>query len=385
MNHSHPLYADQMTVHKHQMFYDETNNFRKLILNKERGTLNTDKIEFNNTIFYLGGIALFDGYKTEHDLSEAFGAFKLKVNKEKTEIKFEDVAKKDFLSVLKSAHLNNYLKLLVEHKVCIHYQSIDVIYMITTELIDEYPVIEKFYEQYPQYYFEVMSSNICAYFKDVMHTVFRENRAEFLGFISETNFPYIKTSKEFIDQFIDFIKVIGTKKNQKQIAMILSVFENLPNKAKVYTDDYTIEQDTLLLMSSFSGYYWHRIVTLSNCTHIFDQEDHVQESFGETSINLKPIFKFVDSKSDFRIQMSDILIGFVRKFTDYHLKESIESIKENFSKMNTYQKECLKFYLLLEDFSEEVCPFFFLAVLPIGDKAKMSEVANFYKQELNLA
>lgn len=381
----HPLYADQMAVHKHQMFYDETNNFRKLILNKEQATLNTDKIEFNNTIFYLGGIALFEGYKSENDLKESFDTFKLKVNKDKKEIKFEDVAKKDFLSVLKSAHLNNYLKVLVEHKVCIHYQSIDVIYMITTELIDEFPVIEKFYELYPQYYFEVMSSNICAYFKDVMHTVFRENRADFLNFISDTNFPEIMDSKNFLDQFIDFIKSIKTQKNLKQIEMILNVFENLPNKAKVYTDDYTIEKDTLLLINSFSGYYYSRISTLSNCTHTFDQEDHIQKSFAKNPTNLKTTFEFVDSKNDFRIQMSDILIGFVRKFTDYHLHENMDKIKDNFRKMNLYQKQCLANYLFLEDFSEDICQFFFLAILPISDKEKLSKVANFYKQELNIA
>lgn len=380
----HPLYARQMASYKHHLFYDETNNFRKLILDKEQTALNTDNGEFNNTIFYLGGIALINGYNAEDELRDAFLKFKNKVNKQKQEIKFDDVAKRDFLSVLKSAHLNQFLKLLVDYKVCIHYQAIEVIYMITTDLIDEIQVIEQFYELYPAYAYELRTSNICPYFKNTLHSVFRQNSEAFLQFVSETNFPKIRNSEEFINQFIAFIKGIKTKDNLRQIEMILDVFESIPDKSEVYCDGYPVENNKLMLVNSFSGYYYHRITTLSNSIHTFDQEDEIQIALRNLPEHVKNNFSFIDSKTDFRIQMSDILIGFVRNFMDYHIQETIESSKNNFKKMNNFQKECIANFLILEDESQKNCPFFLLSVLPEGDKAKMYQIVNFYKAELNL-
>ncbi len=381
----HPLHSQQMKSQKHQMFYDETNNFRKLVLNKNLGNLNTDRIEFNNTIFYLGGIAFANGYSKEVELKQTYEAFKQRVNRTKIELKFDDVAKNDFFSVLKSAHLKQYLKLLIEYNVCIHYQAIDMIYMIVTDLIDEHPIVKKFYELYPQYSYELMDSNICASFKDVLHSIFNENTIIFLEFINRTNFPYIHNSEIFVNQFIDFIKNLKTTDNQIKIQLILSVFERIENKADLFMDGYPAPDESLLLINSFSGCYYHRITTLSNCSHVFDEEEDIQESVLHSSHNTNTLIKFVDSLTDYRIQMSDILIGFVRKFVDYHLKESFDIIKDNFRKMNPFQKECLENYLKLEDLSNDVCEFFFLSVIPLSDKDKLYKAVNFYKQELGLA
>ncbi|MCK4083767.1 hypothetical protein HCY52_08050 [Acinetobacter radioresistens] len=380
----HPLHKENMLTHKHQMFYDESNNFRKLILDKEIRSLNIDRPEFNNSIFYLGGIAFKYGCNNELEIERAYFDFKNTVNKTKEELKFDDVAQNDFFSVLKSPHLYKFLKLLVTHEVCIHYQSIDMIYMVVTDLIDEYEVIGLFYKLYPMYTFELGSSNICAYFKNVLQKVFNENKATFFDFIGRTNFPQISDSEKFIIEFIEFIKSIRTDENRNKISMILNVFENIEDKGSIFIDGYPEPENNLILVNSFSGMYCHRIATLSNCIHIFDEEEGIQDAVIEMNKNSDTKIGFVDSIADFRIQMSDIMIGFVRKFTDYHLTESFETIRNNFYKMNPFQKQCIGNYLKLEDYSEDICEFFFLAVLPLSDKEKMCKVAHFYKTELGL-
>lgn len=369
---------------KHQMFYDESNNFRKLLLNRETAQLNTDSENFTNNLFYLGGIAFADGYQKEGDLKDAYEKFKNQVNKNKTELKFDDVAQNDFLSVLKSPHLKNYLKMLCDHDVSIHYSIVDMIYLTVTDLIDEMPVIDSFYSLYPQYRPELQRGQVGFQFKDIMYGIFNENRADFLRFMSQTNFPNIADSTEFIKQFLTFAHSLKTPENKSKIDMIIQVFSDFSSPETVYVDGYPASTDSVPLITSFGGVYYQRILTLKNCSHTFDIESEIQAAVLKLNEGSTTAVQFIDSKQDYKVQMSDIFIGFLRKFHDYHLATPLDEIKANFGKMNIFQKECIKSFITLDDVSETRCIYFLHRALAISDTTKLFEVINFYKTELGM-
>jgi len=372
-----------MQFHKHHMFYDETNNFRKLILDREEGTLNTDRDDFKNNVFYLGGIALTNNYAKEASLKNAFDVFKQSVAPNNEELKFENVAKRDFLSVLKSTHLNRFLKLLTEYDVCIHYSACDMIYLAVTELIDELEVINSFYALYPQYKNELINRHVGAHLKNTLHGIFNTHRSEFLAFMVQTNFPKIQDSAVFFPQLLCFIESLRNNENTTDVDMILNVYNHIEDPSDVYVDGYDQPEKGLLLINNFAGCYLMRTSTLTNCIHTFDREVAIQDVVLKANKSTTIDLEFVDSKSDYRIQMSDIFIGFFRKFFDYALSEPFERIRESFNQMNPSQKECLRYFFKILNYSEQNCEYFTLYVMSIDDKEKSERVFKYYQNALS--
>jgi hypothetical protein len=112
---------------KFALYYDETNNIRKFLLTND----GTNVAEHKN--FVLGGIALQEGQALPEiaSLRDALG-----MQDNASEIKFKHVASGDFEAVLASRKMARFLAWLTEHRLAIHYSSINIVYWSIVDIVD---------------------------------------------------------------------------------------------------------------------------------------------------------------------------------------------------------------------------------------------------------
>ena len=83
--------------------------------------------------FVLGGIVLEEGHALP-DLTPLRA--QLRMNSNAPEIRFAHVAKGDFETVLTSTKLRTVLSWIIEHRIMIHYSSVNIIYWAIVDIID---------------------------------------------------------------------------------------------------------------------------------------------------------------------------------------------------------------------------------------------------------
>lgn len=120
---------------KFAFFYDETNNIRKFTLT-DAGT----NVEVHKN-FVLGGIVLQEGQALP-DIAPLRQALGMQDNA--PEIKFKHVASGDFEAPLALRKMTLFLAWLTEHRLAIHYSSINVVYWSIVDIVDSIIASKRF-------------------------------------------------------------------------------------------------------------------------------------------------------------------------------------------------------------------------------------------------
>nr|WP_321355615.1 DUF3800 domain-containing protein [uncultured Draconibacterium sp.] len=321
-------------------YYDETNNIRKFYLNEE---------SFNcvsGVNFIVGGV-LYEGSNSTFDIENLKDQIRLQ--KTANEIKLKHIAKGDFIDCLKSEKLKYFLKWLLDSDLYVHYTSLNILYFSIVDLIDSALMNFEKYHELGRWYIDLM--------KNDFYRVAKQEEDTVIKLFYKFEYPNIKKDKalEFIDNLIE---IITPYEDIEEFHFGITSFRQLLQQSKKTGElPFVMNEEDFILLKDFSNFYMNPIYMFVNSEHIFDREDGIEEEIRKYEIindgKIINNFKFVDSKEEQLVQISDVFIGILGKFTTYINNSSLSNLDKSISTMNPMQIENLKLIHELIDKSDE--------------------------------
>ena len=328
---------------KYIFFYDETNNYRKVrITNKG---FNDPNVLLDN--YTLGGICYEKGKQKEPD--EMITQLKLQPNQELKAKKFFK-GENDFKQCISNKRIKIILDW-INNNAFIHYSDIDAIYFSVIDIVDS--ICNNFRAK-------LFPDELFIAFKDELYWAIRNDLEYFIDLCKKTNYPNIskENQKNFCEGLIEII-------NKKQFHNTLNLFKEMILEAESYDDlVFLRDNEPNTIMESFSYVKQQRCIIFNNSIHIFDREvidekymdnEYMIQNNGKRFEN----FKFIDSKDEINIQISDIIIYLIAKYLKFLTFYSSESIKRDVASLKCEARNNLRTLLRIIDKSNQENIFFF--------------------------
>lgn len=342
------------------LYFDETNNFRKLAL-VEKGTNNP----IENKSFVLGGLAR----TTQEPIQFDSLLKKLNLQKNAPEIKFKHISHKqaDFLDILKSKRLLQIFKWINDDEtLLIHSFSTNYFFYVLTDIVDEAFSIEA---NRPAIMFHLE-------LKSALYDATKPNADFFLKQLYAFNYPKISSENvcTFIELLIDYIE-----SRQYELLNEMEDFHTeflrqlIKPLRKSESLDFFSKDDENTLFSEYALVYAQRVVPFENAKLIFDREYAIEDSI-EDMLQDFDNFEFKDSKEDVGIQIADVIVGFISKLYSYVDGADIEQMLEDVNEMTQEQRLVLKLYFDLEERADKACRYLLQHIQPNSSREKMYQL-----------
>jgi hypothetical protein len=327
-----------------RFYYDETNNIRKFYVQEN---------DFNSSFdlnFVLAGIVVENNIP---DFTTFLDSLKLQSNIK--EIKFKHIAKGTLTECLKSKKLSSFFKLLAESDLYIHYSIINIFYYSIVDIVDSAisnsPAALKAGLQF--------AMNL----KNDLYKLSKFEKESVIELFYSYQYPNIK--KESILGFVrDLTGLFQKYENTQEFHFGLTSLKQILNESeKIESLPFIMNETDYILLKDFSQFYLRPLYTFKNSKHFFDREDQIEpiiDSFKlvDKGTIFKP-YRFIDSKEDMLIQLSDILTGFIGKFSEFINTHSKKEIMVIVKTLDDIQKRNLCLYLnILEKSNNKNVGFF---------------------------
>ncbi|MCK1538259.1 MULTISPECIES: DUF3800 domain-containing protein [unclassified Bradyrhizobium] len=300
------------------MYYDETNNIRRL--HTRADGLNVREPKY----FVIAGIA-YRGPPRELNIDDL--RQRCRIQKTTKDIKLEHIAKGDFLQLLAAQKLESFLRWVIEKGFAVHYSVMDPLYWSTVDIIDS---ILTEYEKHQLLPFH-------GQLKDALYTILRFNLADTVDLFRRYSYPDVGSQRRN-----DFISELRGRLEERE--PLLGHFEYMMLKGvlqiaeKLDALPYLEDEQANVLVESFGPFYVGRICLFKNSHHILDVEKVIEEYLGAEVFmdgdRRLENFRFVVSHEEPGVQASDVIAGLLGKFfalvqvTD---RDQLCSIRENLS------------------------------------------------------
>ncbi len=328
---------------KYIFYYDETNNYRKVRITKKG--LSNFKVLFDN--YTLGGICFKkNNQKDSKDLISKLG---LQSNQElKSRTFFR--GKNTFKECIQHKKLNIILNWVLNNAY-IHYADIDVIFFSVIDIVESV-CNNKIAKLFPRDLIEM--------FEDELYCAIMNNFYFFLDICKETGYPNVTGEKIriFCKGLIDIIDKEHGKNNTLELLKQL-IKESLYNNDLIFLK-YN-EEGTL--MESFYSLRQQRCIIFKNSVHIFDKEIIDEKKMNEEYMvfndgNKLKNYKFLDSKDETNIQISDIIIYLIAKYLNFLSHCSNKVVDNDIKALNEIGRDNLNTLIQIIDKSNNESIFF---------------------------
>ncbi|WP_439871191.1 DUF3800 domain-containing protein [Pseudomonas syringae] len=323
------------TNKKLKIYYDETNNIRKLLLT-ENG-FNVSK--YDN--FVLGGVVV-DADKDVGDLVDLRRI--LKIQKNAPEIKFDMIAKGDFESALDYRKLGQYFSWLLENDIKIHYTNMNILNWSVLDIVESIVAEESFKQYFP----------IHRELKNELYRMVTCDVPAFLSILKSYSYPNIDRSEtqNFLKEVRDFVlKHLPLQPNRA-----LVILKEVLLKAQHLTElAFLVDETPDYVIKGFEDIFLNRVARFKNSVHVFDEEETVQEAIEGIRImdgSRVVDFSFKDSKLVPGIQLADMMVGFLGKYFTFIERTPAHVLVQKKNKLNALQKENLKLFRQLVEKSD---------------------------------
>lgn len=345
---------------RHVFYYDETNNPRKFYVKES---------EFSTSFrsnFVLGGL-VFENPET--NLDGLFSGLKLQGNIQ--DVKLKHLTHGKFSECLDSQKLNYFLEYLLDKKIPVHFQWVNLLYWSTADIVDSciansevaMKVADEMHEKVKDDFYRLTKGKVDE-FIDLFYryrypNVDKENVIPFLTELESLFYPEI-LQEELHFGLEALRQILGESKKKKKLPFL------------------TNEKD-YMLMREFGEFYIDPVGIFKNSQHIFDNEATVQNKMSKLKImdgdqEIRN-YSFVDSADHRPIQASDIYVGMMGKFSTFLNSSSHEEIV---SEMNAWSKvQRRNSYLLIRimNYSAEINPGFIHSIDSHWERDKVSVIS----------
>lgn len=311
---------------KYYIFYDESNNYRKVTIKKRKFNI------ANDGNFVLAGIMSF-----EKDTSLTFLELKRKfilMNNIGNEIKYKQVFHGDFLTVLGSSKLKILFKIINDYDFYVHFYNFNILHWGIIDIIESLLVDKN--------NLHGMRRNLIS----GLHEIAKKDKIQFIGILGEYKFPDVKDRKGFIKRLSDFIEhhyldiEYSDDFEVTDIEILRHITKSYDERELTFVED----GDEGIFVENFLQVYINKVIGLPNAEHFFDKEDHIEKLFEDFENLFETTFPnvhFIESESDVRIQLSDLLAGFFAKYFTFIDNTQKSKLLEILDTLTVQQKENL--------------------------------------------
>lgn len=354
------------TDEKYQFFYDESNNCRKFWIKPfgEKGVFNADAYED----FVLAGIVheKEDYRATLEELKDCLG-----LQKNVNEIKFKtQFASGDFLECMKKKRLTSLFRWIDSNELYIHYHFVNNLYYAVVDIIDSIVDVNEV-DEYGFQYFSV---------KSTFYIMLKGKEEKLQELMFKYCYPNIKS--EDIRGFCNELTALFGRRydlnpEEKFISGLIHRAGN--DESLIFVQNNT----DFIMKENYVEFYINPIRTFKNSYHTFDEELTIQEVLSQYRLtrNGKEVtnFKFVNSKTDVLVQISDVIAGVMGKFLSYINKSELIGIRRDVNELNWTQIENIMLLNHLRDKSNNKNVGFLQAVTAQYEIDKMNCFLNLVK------
>lgn len=349
-----PPFMPPGTDHRLQLYYDESNNIRRLTLT-ERG-LNAPA----DGIFTLAGIGLKPGQVLSgwDSLRMIMG-----IQASAMEVKFKHIGHPDYLETLKSRKLTAFLGWLLETGVPIHYSVLDVLYWSVVDIVDSLPGED-----------HLQRMLIADDLKNELYFAARQDQDGFMVLLQGFDYPDvpIDQSRAFViavHRFLDQKVPVDRNRAMTQLRRLLREAAAIRGLELPFLHSNAKGE----LIDGFSRFFIHTICIFSHATHVFDRETMVEKAIEKYDLRDgdRPLdYRFADSKDEVPIQVSDVLAGLIGRHFSFLSQRSAAEIREMISRCSTLQLDNLHSLSKLIDRANDFSPAMLHEILPKDTRFK---------------
>jgi hypothetical protein len=338
------------------MYYDETNNIRRLHVRPDGLNVKEPKC------FVIGGIA---HRGTVRDLKFDTLRSILRLQRSVKELKLEHVARGDFLRVLTAAKLEAFLRWLLEHGLFVHYSALDPLYWSIVDIVDS------ILSEYGEATLIMANRDL----KNDLYAILRYNQNDTVDLFQRYSYPDVGRSKRmaFIAELRDLLehrRNLLPHFNFMMLKGVLQIGEKLD--CLPYLEDETPN----VLIDGFGVFFIQRLCLFKNSEHILDVEDVVESYLkGQTLLDGErklTHYRFAKSHDEPGVQISDVVAGLLGKFFSFIQNNEPPELVEMRQQLSVQQGTNLGLLNKLLDRSLEENPAFVHFVLSLEDQERAS-------------
>jgi len=316
-----------------QMFYDETNNVRRLKLTE---------VGLNAPIenpFVLAGVATQSGLpaSSEESLRDL-----LKIQRSANEIKFEYLSKGSYEDALGSERISNFLVWILDNDIYIHYSFIDILYWSILDIVeslmpgDPLGIIP--------FHLEIKSE---------LHYFVSKNSYEFMQLLVNFNYPNIKRSEvsSFLSEILRFLDSQVVEDRSLATPILKQTIRNA-SKIRGLELPFLHDDEPGELIKDFSPHFLHRLYLFKNSSHTFDRETHIEKVLSKVEVydgSKRLDYIFLNSKSSIGVQISDVVAGLMGRHFGFVSQNSLPVLRQKKKSFSQAQLKTLELLRLLID------------------------------------
>lgn len=332
------------------LYYDETNNIRRLLVTPDG--LNVRE----PMCFVLGGIA-HSGPPKAFDMIGLRAAVKLQPSAK--ELKLEHLGKGPFLELLSSPRLAAFLGWLSDNGLFLHYAAVDPLYWSTVDIVDSILADDAL-----RHLLECH-----ALLKNDLYTVLRPDTAEVAEFYHRYSYPDVGARRgTFMRELRDLLEAREALLEPFNYQMLKGILDIGVRAASL---PYLEDEKPNTLIDSFVDFFTQRFILFKNATHILDIERAIQERLADRPLfdgtRLLDNYRFVDSKAEPGVQISDPVAGLIGKFLTYLVQTDEKQLAADRAALTSQQFQNLSALNALLDRSNEETPAFLHKVMSLTD------------------
>lgn len=338
---------------RYTLYYDETNNIRRLVL---AGTgLNHDALD----CFVLGGIAL-EPRAVLPDIA-ALRA-QLRIQPSAREMKLRHLVQGDYAACLGSRKVEHFLAWLLDAPAYIHYSSFSVLNWSIVDLIDSLIVSHRF-----RHLIAVHNE-----LKNELHALVRLDPLAYFRLLNTFNYPDVAVER--IPEFVRSVRAFLFRNGFVfRNFTTMTLCDLLQEAADDTTLDFLVGNDSGVLVGSFDTVFLNRLATFTNAVHVFDEEPQIRSSLEQRRIfcgDQAITYCFANSRHEPAIQVSDVLCGILGKHFSCMEKLSIEQLEAWNTSLSDQQRRNVALLAKLIDKADEECHALIFNQAPNDSKAK---------------
>lgn len=353
------------------LYFDETNNYRKLSIAPEKHAyVNEEKAILND--FILGGIAL------PPDIQPDIDELRSNLNMPNgVELKSKHLfSSGDFLYDMGSKRVLTFLRWMANNPIYIHYFCSNNIYDAIIEVVDKSLSNNQ----------SVITSIFHLEMKDSLYNLVESNPMDFLELLHRFDYPNMNPDREklFCMEMVNFIEDNNGETDYGGFYLEM-LRQNLKSESKIGTDSSLSFGKEGEIIRDYSSHYWGTMMNTPRAMHIFDHETQIERKLSNISIKDRgkryDLFRFDDSKSCPYIQVADMFVGLLGKLFNWLDGLDPDEISRIVSTMNEGQWEAFHLVNMLIDRSSEYCPFLIQNMCPRGKTRRRMHILELISNE----